>query len=160
MAKLDLRSRVQAVVLACESVLAIQASVGPRGDTSQLSPSRVLPSSPRAGQPNPKGLDFYSRLVDELLAAGIEPFATLYHWDLPQTLQDGYGGCQSAETAKAFADYARASPVMKRLPSCHELVALRQSGSKHRAQLRVPQEAGANRKYSGTSSQAATAFPN
>jgi hypothetical protein len=78
------------------------------------------------GQPNPKGLDFYSRLVDELLAAGIEPLATLYHWDLPQTLQDEYGGCQSAETAKAFAEYARASPVMKRLPSCHELVALRQ----------------------------------
>jgi beta-glucosidase len=58
------------------------------------------------GEPNPKGLDFYSRLVDELLAAGIEPFATLYHWDLPQTLQDKYGGWRSAETAKAFAGYA------------------------------------------------------
>src|SRR5262249_2750000 len=44
--------------------------------------------------------------VDELKAAGIEPFATLYHWDLPQTLQDKYGGWQSKETAKAFADYA------------------------------------------------------
>jgi beta-glucosidase len=58
------------------------------------------------GKPNSKGLDFYSRLVDELLAAGIEPFATLYHWDLPQALQHRYGGWQSAETAKAFAEYA------------------------------------------------------
>ena len=58
------------------------------------------------GQPNPKGLDFYSRLVDELKAAGIEPFATLYHWDLPQALQDKYGGWQSRETSKAFGEYA------------------------------------------------------
>jgi len=65
---------------------------------------RVFPEG--AGKPNSKGLDFYSRLVDELLAAGIEPFATLYHWDLPQTLQDRYGGWQSAETSKAFAEYA------------------------------------------------------
>jgi beta-glucosidase len=58
------------------------------------------------GTPNPKGLDFYDRLVDELLGHGIEPFATLYHWDLPQTLQDRLGGWQSTETSKAFADYA------------------------------------------------------
>src|SRR4029453_7870432 len=57
------------------------------------------------GPPNAKGLDFYSRLVDELLAAGIEPFATLYHWDLPQALQDK-GGWQSREIPQAFADYA------------------------------------------------------
>jgi beta-glucosidase len=65
---------------------------------------RIFPKG--TGQPNPKGLDFYSRLVDALKAAGIEPFATLYHWDLPQTLQDKYGGWQSKDTAKAFADYA------------------------------------------------------
>ncbi len=65
---------------------------------------RIFPEG--TGQPNPKGLDFYSRLVDELLTAGIEPFATLYHWDLPQALQDRYGGWQSRETAKAFGDYA------------------------------------------------------
>jgi beta-glucosidase len=56
--------------------------------------------------PNPKGLDFYNQLVDELKAAGIEPFATLYHWDLPQALQDRHKGWQSRDTAKAFGDYA------------------------------------------------------
>ncbi|WP_024511260.1 GH1 family beta-glucosidase [Bradyrhizobium sp. ARR65] len=65
---------------------------------------RVFPEG--AGAPNPKGLDFYSHLVDELLANGIEPYATLYHWDLPQALQDRVGGWQSTETSKAFADYA------------------------------------------------------
>jgi beta-glucosidase len=65
---------------------------------------RVFPNG--TGAPNPKGLDFYNRLVDELLANGIEPFATLYHWDLPQSLQDKVGGWQSSETSRAFADYA------------------------------------------------------
>src|SRR5665647_2123080 len=65
---------------------------------------RVFPEG--AGSPNPKGLDFYNRLVDELLANGIEPFATLYHWDLPQALQDRFGGWLSRDTSKAFADYA------------------------------------------------------
>jgi beta-glucosidase len=64
---------------------------------------RIFPNG--TGEPNAKGLDFYSRLVDELLAAGIAPFATLYHWDLPQALQDK-GGWQSRDTATAFADYA------------------------------------------------------
>jgi beta-glucosidase len=51
-------------------------------------------------------LDFYSRLVDELLAHGIEPFATLYHWDLPQALQDSVGGWESRDTPEVFAEYA------------------------------------------------------
>jgi beta-glucosidase len=65
---------------------------------------RVFPEG--TGAPNPKGLDFYDRLVDELLKNGIEPYATLYHWDLPQVLQDRVGGWQSSETSKAFANYA------------------------------------------------------
>jgi len=64
---------------------------------------RVLPRG--RGGLNPKGLDFYSRLVDALLAAGIEPFLTLYHWDLPQALQDE-GGWARRETALWFSDYA------------------------------------------------------
>ncbi len=66
--------------------------------------SRVFPDG--TGAANPKGLDFYNKLVDELLKNGITPFATLYHWDLPQVLQDKYGGWESRETSEAFADYA------------------------------------------------------
>jgi beta-glucosidase len=65
--------------------------------------SRIFPNG--TGTPNLKGLDYYQRLVDALLAAGIQPFCTLYHWDLPQTLQDK-GGWENRDTAKAFADYA------------------------------------------------------
>jgi beta-glucosidase len=64
---------------------------------------RVFPDGGKT--PNPKGLAFYDRLVDELLANGIEPYATLYHWDLPQALQDR-GGWESRDTAQAFGDYA------------------------------------------------------
>ncbi|MDO5092088.1 MAG: GH1 family beta-glucosidase [Propionibacteriaceae bacterium] len=53
---------------------------------------------------NPKGVDFYSRLVDELLAAEITPWLTLYHWDLPQALQD-QGGWENRDTAYRFAEY-------------------------------------------------------
>jgi beta-glucosidase len=63
---------------------------------------RILPEG--RGQPNSVGLDFYDRLVDELLAAGIEPFVTLYHWDLPQALEER-GGWPARETAEAFAEY-------------------------------------------------------
>lgn len=57
------------------------------------------------GAPNPTGLDFYSRLIDGLMARGIAPFVTLYHWDLPQALEDG-GGWLNRDTACRFADYA------------------------------------------------------
>lgn len=65
--------------------------------------ARILPQG--RGEVNQAGLDFYSRLVDGLLEAGIAPFATLYHWDLPQALQDA-GGWPARETADAFVNYA------------------------------------------------------
>ena len=66
---------------------------------------RVLPEG--RGRVNQAGLDFYSRLVDELLANDIRPFVTLYHWDLPQVLQDA-GGWAARPTAEAFVEYAGA----------------------------------------------------
>src|SRR3954447_6606997 len=65
---------------------------------------RVLPDG--RGAFNAAGLDFYDRLVDDLLAADITPFPTLYHWDLPQALEDE-GGWRARSTAEAFVDYAR-----------------------------------------------------
>ena len=64
---------------------------------------RVFPQG--TGTPNPKGLDFYNRMLDTLLAAGIQPYCTLFHWDLPQALEDK-GGWQSRDTSEAFANYA------------------------------------------------------
>ncbi len=64
---------------------------------------RIFPAGD--GAVNAAGLDFYDRLVDGLLAEGIEPFPTLYHWDLPQALQDR-GGWAARETVDAFVDYA------------------------------------------------------
>ncbi|GAA1732158.1 GH1 family beta-glucosidase [Microcella frigidaquae] len=64
--------------------------------------ARVQPDGRTA---NPAGLDFYRRLTDELLAAGITPWLTLYHWDLPQALQE-VGGWPERDTALRFADYA------------------------------------------------------
>jgi beta-glucosidase len=64
---------------------------------------RVLPQG--RGAPNEKGLAFYDRLIDALIAAGIEPWICLYHWDLPQALDD-LGGWTSRDSAQWFADYA------------------------------------------------------
>lgn len=71
---------------------------------------RILPEG--RGAINQAGLDFYDRLVDTLLAKGIEPFPTLYHWDLPSTLQRE-GGWVNRQTAYAFADFAEI--VVRRL---------------------------------------------
>jgi beta-glucosidase len=84
--------------------VALIKSIGATAYRFSVAWPRIFPEG--TGKPNPKGVDFYDRLVDELLAVGIEPFATLYHWDLPQALQDEYGGWRSVETPKAFADYA------------------------------------------------------
>ncbi|MBB2945832.1 beta-glucosidase [Actinoplanes lutulentus] len=65
---------------------------------------RIQPDG--TGPVNVRGLDFYDRLTDELLAKGIDPVVTLYHWDLPQTLEDR-GGWTARETAEAFAEYAQ-----------------------------------------------------
>jgi beta-glucosidase len=83
--------------------VALMRSIGANAYRFSISWPRIFPQG--TGTPNARGLDFYNRLVDELVNAGIAPFATLYHWDLPQALQDK-GGWQSRDTAKAFGDYA------------------------------------------------------
>ena len=66
--------------------------------------SRVLPEG--RGRVNERGLDYYDRLVDALLRAGIVPFVTLFHWDLPLALQEAMGGFVARDCAAHFADYA------------------------------------------------------
>jgi beta-glucosidase len=83
--------------------VALMAGLGLSAYRFSVSWPRVLPQG--AGAVEQRGLDFYRRLVDELLAAGVTPWLTLYHWDLPQALQDR-GGWADRDTAARFADYA------------------------------------------------------
>ncbi|HWH98446.1 MAG TPA: family 1 glycosylhydrolase, partial [Pseudolysinimonas sp.] len=80
------------------------ASLGVQAYRFSISWSRVQPTG--EGPFNDEGLAFYSRLIDGLLERGIAPYATLYHWDLPQALEDAYGGWLARETAEAFGRYA------------------------------------------------------
>jgi beta-glucosidase len=76
-------------------------NLGVGGYRMSIAWPRIFPHG--TGRPNPVGMDHYQRVVDELLANGITPYITLFHWDLPQALP---GGWQSRDTAQAFADYA------------------------------------------------------
>jgi beta-glucosidase len=84
--------------------VAMMKKMGLKAYRFSVSWPRVIPDG--KGAVNQAGLDFYSRLVDELLANGIEPYLTLYHWDLPAAME-AIGGWQSREVAQHFADYAR-----------------------------------------------------
>jgi len=87
-----------------DSDLDLIARLGLDAYRFSISWPRVQPSG--EGELNEQGLSFYDRLIDGLLERGIQPYATLYHWDLPQALQTKYGGWQSRETAYRFMDYA------------------------------------------------------
>lgn len=82
--------------------VAMMAELGMQAYRFSVCWPRILPDG--AGQVNAKGLDYYDRLVDELLQAKIEPYVTLYHWDLPSALQR-MGGWAARDTAYRFADY-------------------------------------------------------
>ena len=85
--------------------------------------SRILP--PGVGQVNLAGIQFYNELIDELLRNDIEPYMTLFHWDLPQALQDDFDGWLDRRCVDAFVDYARVifqhfSPKVKRFITLNE----------------------------------------
>ena len=89
----------------------LMAELGVKHYRFSIAWPRIIPDG--RGAVNEKGVDFYRRLADTLLEHGITPHATLYHWDLPQTLQDRYGGWQSREVVDDFASYA--TETVKRL---------------------------------------------
>jgi beta-glucosidase len=84
--------------------VALMAALGVNAYRFSVSWSRVLPDG--TGDINQRGLDFYDRLVDELLASGITPYLTLHHWDTPVTLHDRHGGWADRLCVDAFVDYA------------------------------------------------------
>lgn len=83
--------------------LDLMAGLGLRGYRFSVAWPRVQPTG--TGRPEQRGLDFYRRLVDGLRERGLTPMATLFHWDLPQALQDA-GGWENRDTAERFAEYA------------------------------------------------------
>ena len=86
-----------------KSDIAIMKDLGLKTCRFSVAWSRIFPTG--TGQPNQGGVDFYRRVAEALLEAGVEPYATLYHWDLPQPLQDR-GGWENRDTAVAFGHYA------------------------------------------------------
>ncbi len=96
--------------VACDSYhryredIALMRRLGMKTSRFSIAWPRVQPSG--RGAANEKGLDYYKRVTDSLLKANIRPFPTLYHWDLPQALEDA-GGWPNRDTASRFADYAQ-----------------------------------------------------
>lgn len=85
--------------------IALMAEQGLKTYRFSIAWTRILPEG--RGEINQKGLDFYSDLINELLKYGIEPIVTLYHWDLPQALEDAYGGWESRQVIQDFTNYAK-----------------------------------------------------
>ncbi|MCP8228590.1 glycoside hydrolase family 1 protein, partial [Listeria monocytogenes] len=84
--------------------VALMAEQGLKAYRFSVAWSRVIPHG--NGEVNEAGLKFYDNLIDELLSYGIEPVVTLYHWDIPQGLQDEYGGWESRKVVEDFTNYA------------------------------------------------------
>ena len=108
----------------------LMKSLGIKAYRFSIAWPRVFPEG--TGAPNPKGLDYYNRLVDELLANGITPYVTVFHWDLPSALEQK-GGWRSKETSRALADYAgyvasKLSDRVKNFFTVNEIICFTASG--------------------------------
>ncbi|XP_010474865.1 PREDICTED: beta-glucosidase 11 isoform X1 [Camelina sativa] len=103
-------SGVAAADVACDQYhkykedVKLMADIGLEAYKFSISWSRLLPSG--RGPVNPKGLQYYNNLIDELVTHGIQPHVTLHHFDLPQALEDEYGGWLSQESVRDFTAYA------------------------------------------------------
>lgn len=116
-AKRENTFRGQTGAIACEHYdrykddIKLMAELGVKNYRFSISWCRIVPNG--RGDVNEAGVDFYRRLVDCLLEHGITPYATLFHWDSPQALEDRYGSWRSREMAQDFADYV--SAIVSRL---------------------------------------------
>lgn len=133
--------------VACDSYhraaedIALLRNLGVRAYRMSIAWSRIFPDG--RGKPSPKGVAYYDRVIDGLLAAGIEPYITLFHWDLPQALP---GGWRNLDTAAAFADYAgfmagKLSDRVRRFMTVNELRCFTDLGhqdGRHAPGLRLP----------------------
>ncbi|CAN7007707.1 unnamed protein product [Brassica oleracea var. botrytis] len=86
--------------------VALMHQIGLNAYRFSISWSRILPHGNLKGGINQAGIDYYNNLINELLSKGITPFATIYHWDTPQGIEDAYGGLLGAEFVNDFRDYA------------------------------------------------------
>ncbi|GLU24174.1 hypothetical protein SLE2022_401300 [Rubroshorea leprosula] len=86
--------------------VAIMREMGLDAYRFSISWSRVLPNGKLSGGVNQEGIKYYNNLINELLANGIQPFVTIFHWDVPQALEDEYGGFLSPKIVDDFRDYA------------------------------------------------------
>ncbi|CAN1158071.1 Beta-glucosidase 24 [Linum perenne] len=86
--------------------VAIMKKTGLNSYRFSISWPRILPNGKASEGVNKEGIAYYNNLIDELLANGIKPMITLFHWDIPQSLEDEYGGFLSSKVVKDFGDYA------------------------------------------------------
>ncbi|MED6133367.1 hypothetical protein PIB30_027664 [Stylosanthes scabra] len=84
----------------------IMKDIGFNAYRFSISWSRILPGGNLTGGMNKEGIQYYNNLINELLSNGIQPFVTIFHWDLPQSLEDAYGGFLSPHIVDDFKDYA------------------------------------------------------
>ncbi|KAJ3708168.1 hypothetical protein LUZ61_011873 [Rhynchospora tenuis] len=86
--------------------VAIMSEMGLNSYRFSISWARILPGGNICGGVNKEGIKYYNNLINELILNGIQPFVTLFHWDLPQALEDLYGGFLSSRIVEDFRDYA------------------------------------------------------